>query len=97
MPYALNNVTTKNEYDSSTTLNCTESIRFNLHVFNAAIYWRMGTTPGVRPGAQSGQEIFRAPGYYSYDRKCDTIEVRSAVAGVPAQVTIDAWRSHELI
>lgn len=96
MPYALNNVTTQNNYAPATTLQCTDCVRFNLHVFNASIFWRVGNAPGVNPGAQSGAEIFRAPGYYSYDRFIDVVEVRSAVAGVPAQVTIDAWRGGEL-
>jgi hypothetical protein len=96
MPYALNNVTTQNAYVPATTLQCPDSVRFNLHVFNASIYWRIGNAPGVTPGAQSGAEIFRAPGYYSMDRYLDQVEVRSGVAGVPAQVTIDAWREGEL-
>src|ERR1700760_2832043 len=96
MPYALNNVTTQDTYVPATTLQCTGSVRFNLHVFNASIYGRIENAPGVNPGAQSGSEIFRAPGYYSYDRKLDVVEVRSAVAGVSAQVTIDAWRGGEL-
>lgn len=96
MPYALNNVTTQNAYTPATSLQCPESVRFNLHVFNASIYWRIGSSPGTRPGAQVGVEIFRAPGYYSYDRPLDVIELRSGVAGIPAQVTVDAWRVHEL-
>lgn len=96
MAYALNNVTTQNVFAQATTLQCTDSVRFNLHVFNASIYFRIGNAPGVQPGAQATTEIFRAPGLYSMDRHVDTIEVRSAVAGVPAQVTIDAWREGEL-
>lgn len=96
MAYALNNVTTQNVYAQATTLQCTNSVRVNIHVFNASIYFRIGNAPGVQPGAQPTTEIFRAPGLYSMDRFLDTVEVRSAVTGVPAQVTIDAWRKGEL-
>lgn len=96
MPYALNNVTTQNAYNAATTLVCPNSVRLNLHVFNAGVYFRIGSTPGTSAGAQPTGEIFRAPGLYSMDRFCDQVEVRSAAAGVPAQVTIDAWREGEL-
>lgn len=96
MPTAMNNVKTTDAYTPATTLQCPDSVRFNLHVFNASIYWRIGNAPGVNPGAQSTSEIFRAPGYYSFDRFLDVLEVRSGVAGVPAQVTADAWRAGEL-
>lgn len=96
MAYALNNVTTQNAYAQATTLQCPGSVRFNIHIFKATVYFRIGSAPGVTPGAQPTQEIFRAPGLYSMDRFLDQIEVRSAVAGQPAQVTIDAWRKGEL-
>lgn len=96
MPTALNNVTTLDKYDRTTTLNCPDSVRFNLHVFNAGIYFRLGSAPGTQPGAQATNEIFRAPGKYSMDRHLDQVEIRSAVSGVPAQVTVDAWRAGEL-
>lgn len=96
MPYALNNVTTQTNYVQATTLACPQSVRFNLHVFNAGIFFRLGNAPGTQPGAQSVAEIFRGPGLYSMDRFLDQIEVRSAVATKPAQVTIDAWRKGEL-
>lgn len=96
MPYALNNFKTSDKYEASTTLQCPDSVRVNIHSFNAAIFFRLGSAPGTRPGAQPTAEIFRAPGLFSMDRFCDVIEVRSAVAGVPAQVTVDAWRASEL-
>lgn len=96
MPYTLNNVTTQNNYAQATTLSCPQSVRFNLHVFNAGIYFRIGNAPGVNPGSQATPEIFRAPGLYSMDRHLDQIELRSAVSGTPAQVTVDAWRVGEL-
>lgn len=96
MPYALNNVETGDKYESKTTLQCPNAVRFNLHVFNAGIYFRLGTVPGTGPGSQAGNEIFRAPGLYSMDRAIDQIELRSASAGIPARVTVDAWRQGEL-
>ena len=96
MPYALNNVATTDQYTQATTLVCPSSVRINLHVFNAAVYFRIGNAPGTASGVQSGQEIFRAPGLYSMDRYADAVEIRSGAAGVPARVTVDAWRAGEL-
>jgi hypothetical protein len=97
MPYTLNNVTTQDSYTQATTMSCPDSVRVNLHVFNNAIFFRLATAPGTTPGAQASGEIFRAPGLYSMDRYTETVEVRSAVKGTPAQVTIDAWRAAELV
>jgi hypothetical protein len=96
MPTVLNNVATADIYTNAATLQCPDSVRFNLHVFNAAIFFSIGSAPGTQPGVQSSGEIFRGPGLYSMDRNLDQIQVRSAAKGVPAQVTIDAWRRPEL-
>jgi hypothetical protein len=96
MPTVLNNVTTADTYVQANTLQCPDSVRFNIHVYNAAVFFSIGSAPGTQPGVQSTGEIFRSPGLYSMDRKLDQIQVRSAVKGVPAQVTIDAWRKPEL-
>jgi len=96
MPYALNNVTTQDDYTPGTTLQCPGAERFNITVANAAVYVSFGVTPGLPSGAQQGAEFFRVPGIYSMDRKAATVAVRSAAAGATAQVTIDAWRKGEL-
>jgi hypothetical protein len=96
MPYVLNNVTTADTYTQGNTLACQSGVRVNIHVFNAGIFFAMGSAPGVNPGVQTQQEIFRAPGLYSMDRNLDQIQFRSAAKGVPAQVTCDVWRAGEL-
>lgn len=43
-----------------------------------------------------GPEIFCAPKSQFLNRLCDSIRVRSAVAGKPAQVTVTVWKEGEL-
>lgn len=95
MPYALNNAETGDAYKAAAELQCPNSVRVNIHVFNAGIFFTLGSSP-VQPGAQLTSEIFRAPGLYSMDRPLDVIRFRSSAVGKPARVTCDAWRSGEL-
>lgn len=44
-----------------------------------------------------GNEVFMLPKSDILSRICDSIRVRSAVAGVPAQVTITVWRAGEIL
>lgn len=44
-----------------------------------------------------GPEVFFIPRSDILTRICDSIRVRSAVAGKPAQVTITAWKVGELV
>jgi len=55
-----------------------------MQVFNASIYVRFVNWDG-----EEWPEVFQAPGSLSLSRKVYKVYVRSAVAGVPAQVTIE--------
>lgn len=88
MSYALNNVATANTYGSC-VLACKGAVKTNITVANAAVY----CTPTFRDMAgnqTTGAEIYLAPGFYSHRRPVDQLTFRSAVAGVPAQVTAEA-------
>jgi hypothetical protein len=84
---ALNNITTSDAYTSANTLYAPGSQRITMHVRNAAIYYQLGDGLG---GVLWRDEIFCPPMTWSGPRNFDVIRVRSAVAGTPAQVTIDA-------
>jgi hypothetical protein len=84
---ALNNATTTDAYSAQTTLRAPGSTQVTIFVRNAAIYYQLGSDYG---GALWRDEVFLPPGTLSGARTFDLVRVRSAVAGVPAQVTIDA-------
>jgi len=44
-----------------------------------------------------GSEVFMLPKSDILSRICDSIRIRSAVAGVPAQVTITVWKAGEIV
>lgn len=81
---ALNNQVTTDGYTQHTTREQPGTVRLNLHVYNAAIYWSWMDLTGVW-----GEDIFAPPGERSYDRKIRGVRVRSAVAGKPARVTVE--------
>lgn len=85
MSYPLNNVTTADAYTTANTLNCPGSVRLNIDVTNAAVYYQLGTLVG---GVNWDAETFMTPSFRGLDRKFDAIRVRSAKAGAPAQVTL---------
>jgi hypothetical protein len=94
VPSVLNNVTTTDKYTGAATLACAGSARINLDVLNAAVYFQLGHgTPGI---AWESAEVFMPPAFRSLDRACDAVRVRSALAGIPAQVTIHAATKAEI-
>lgn len=84
---SLNNVTTSDGYTGQTTLEAPGTGRVTMHVRNAAVYYSLARGFGA---SLWGDDIFCPPGSWSGDRDCDGVRVRSAVPGVPAQVTVDA-------
>jgi len=90
---SLNNVTTADTYTAANTLQAPGTVKVNLYVANAAIYYNLTQPePGPRqPGGGSwGPEVFLTPGRYNLARNTSGIRVRSGAAGVPAQVTVEA-------
>jgi len=95
MSYALNNVTTLDDYDPSTTLQCAGVVKVNIQVYNKAIFYKYSVADyqgygGNPQGAAFNPEVYLAPGIYLMARRAAQVAVRSAVAGAAAQVTIEA-------
>jgi hypothetical protein len=84
----LNNVATQDRYAAATTLLCPQTQRLTVHVRNANAYYQLGH--GYPVPIWDVDEVFFPAGSDSMARSCDAIRVRSALAGAPAQVTIDA-------
>ena len=82
----LNNVITSDLYAPATTLVAPRSTRLRLQVRNAAIYYQLGRS---LPATVWDEEVFLAPGDGGFSRDFDVVRVRSAVAGTPAQVTVE--------
>ena len=92
--FALNNVSTADDYEDATTLECPGTTELDITVGNAAVYIQFG----FRKQGYSGQAVtwaplegvFFPPGFFVRGRNVDQVRVKSAVAGKPAQVTIEA-------
>lgn len=89
MSAAVNNVAST---DGWTELSAPSSARLELNVTGAAIYYQLGEG---QPPLYSQPEKFQVPVLAHLDRVCDSIRFRSAVAGVPARVTIQAMTAGE--
>jgi len=90
--YALNNVTTEDEYSDNNTLECAGSIELDVTVANNAAFLQYALREAGYTGdaVNWSAEIFLVPGFHVRGRHADKVRVRSAVAGKPAQVTIEA-------
>lgn len=90
--YALNNVTTEDEYSDANTLECAGSVELDVTVANNAAFLQYA----IRESGFTGDavnwstEIFLVPGFHVRGRNADKVRVRSAVVGKPSQVTIEA-------
>lgn len=89
----LNNIASQNAYVAATTLYAPRSRRFELQVSTAAIFFQLGTILGMPCGVDSitweAFETFQKPGNVTIPKHADGIRIRSALAGTPAQVTIE--------
>jgi hypothetical protein len=82
---SLNNYTTTDAYSIVNGLVLQPgTVRLDLFIYNAAVYFQLwdDTQRGFQPN-----ETFMAPGERSFSWHCGGVRFRSAVAGVPAQVT----------
>jgi hypothetical protein len=95
--WALNNITTADGYTEANTLETGLARRLRVSVNNAAVYRQcLVSRTGERGSAQWQPEAFIIPGTESLSLKgLYGVRVRSAVAGTPAQVTIQAWAPDE--
>jgi hypothetical protein len=90
---ALNNIATTDAYSDASTLVAPLSTRLRCFVRNAAIYRQLASRGSVGGPSWENDELFTPPGNYSFDEGPDVFyaaRVRSAVAGRPAQVTLEA-------
>lgn len=97
MSWVLNNVTTADEYEPTTTLETGTARRLRVAVNNAAVFRQcLISRTGERGNAQWEPEAFLAPGTESLSLKgLYGVRVRSAVSKTPAQVTIQMWAPDE--
>lgn len=87
----LNNVATTDTYTDANTREQPLTVRVNLYIYNAAIYYRL-----MRPDRTWTDELYLAPGERSLDRRCRGAQIRSAAAGKPAQVTLELLTAVDL-
>ena len=92
--YALNNVTTGDEYTDDNTLECPGTVELNITVGNKAIYiqfaFRVQGFTGSSLQWTPVNGLYLPPAFYTRGYNVDGVRVKSAVPGVPAQVTIEA-------
>lgn len=92
--YALNNVTTEDTYTDANTLNCPGTTELDITVGNSAIFlqyaFREHGFSGTSLTWSPENGVFFPPGFHIRGRNVNAVRIRSAVIGVPAQVTIEA-------
>lgn len=93
MSLALNNISTPDAYGAEATVEVDYPCRLALiQVYNAAVYRQLLVGLDDNPKSASWQsELFLAPGLLQRAQRLHLfgVRVRNAVAGVPAQVTIE--------
>ncbi len=91
MSYSLNQIETANGYTEANTLQCQGSIKLNIQVFNKGVYYSYMPWDPQHPGAGFwNPETYLAPATYLFARRAQQVRFRSAVAGEPAVVTVEA-------
>ena len=92
--FALNNVETQDDYSDDATLECPGTTELDILVGNAAVYvqyaFRAKGYSSQAPVWAPTNGVFFPPGNYIRGRRVEQVRVKSAVAGKPAQVTIEA-------
>jgi hypothetical protein len=91
--YALNNVATTDEYGDN-ELECPGTTELDITVGNAAILlqyaFRVQGYTSAAPVWAPPNGVYFAPGFHIRGRNVEGVRIKSAVAGQPAQVTIEA-------
>lgn len=94
MRASLANVTTGDSYADAATLRLPGTRRIVFQTANAAVIYQLDTSPDGRN--VWGDDLFLGPTVGSFDRACSGIRFRSAVAGTPAQVSVELLDADEL-
>lgn len=96
MSYALSLLETEDEYSDANTLQCPGSIKLDIQVANAGIFYQFaGASKEQQWGNVYNPEVFLAPGTYLLFRRSMQVRVRSAVPGKPAIVTLEALTAQD--
>ncbi|HUR85641.1 MAG TPA: hypothetical protein VMY78_09870 [Solirubrobacteraceae bacterium] len=93
MTYVANRIPTADRFPATAQLRCPGSVRINIDVEAAHIYYQLGDS---WPAPQWRDEIALPPGFRSLDQRADAVRVRSAAPGQPAIVTIAAYPLEEI-
>lgn len=92
--YALNAVTTEEDYSDATTLLCPGSVELIITVENAAILLQYAfRTEGYTDQAPiwtPDNGVFLPPGFHTRGRNIEQVRVKSFNAKEPGQVSIEA-------
>lgn len=91
-------LTTTDAYTSANTLDCPGAERINFEIRDNAIYYQLayrahgahGRAAPFSPEVRAGRTL------RSLDRKVERVRVRSAAAGAPAVVIVEAMTKAEL-
>lgn len=79
MAAAKNNFTAPDSYDGTGLIPCPNSGRVRMFVNNQSVYWRRGFQVPGGAGVRWEAEEFLIPGIYSFNDRCDMVEVRAAL------------------
>lgn len=93
-------VTTQDNYADATTLRCPGAVRVNIEIRNAAatvqFAYRYGPPSRSDTAPNFTDEVTYGRTVRSLDRNINGVRVKSAVAGSPARVTIEAMTADEV-
>lgn len=92
MSLSIANRETGDDYSAALTLVLRGATRASVTVNNAAVLAQV-----MKPGRPDEWDVeeFLIPGVHTYARPLDGVRVRSAVAGVPARVSLTATHGRE--
>lgn len=93
MSFVLANVPTQNDYSDQATLRCPGAVRVRVTVSNEAVLWQFGR--GV-PNPVWEEEMHDVPLIGTFERRCDAVRFKSAAAGQPARVSVEARTEAEI-
>jgi hypothetical protein len=97
MSSSLRHVTTQDRYVEPTTLRAPLTRRINFTVANAGILYQLAQGGAGHGGlAFPEDEAPLDPGFFSLDRRCDGVRIRSLVPGIPAKASVTALTLEEI-